>query len=159
MSSFVVPSRFTTQYPTKNTLQLISTFSPLATAQHTTCSNTRLVLLKMGIMMSETCSESVDNKHLTVASCWFSLSLQNLLTMHGHRNLKAKRRLTPTHDSFSFPPTHADIFVSICTCLRSQSLLHFELISHPLPSNEIPHVDKMYIGHTVKVYETLFPFP
>jgi len=31
-----VPSRFTTHYPTKKTLQLISTFSPLVTAQHTT---------------------------------------------------------------------------------------------------------------------------
>ena len=28
---------------------------------------------------------------LTVASCWFSLSLHNLLTMHGHRNLKHSR--------------------------------------------------------------------
>ena len=27
---------------------------------------------------------------LIVASCWFSLSLHNLLTMHGHRNLKIK---------------------------------------------------------------------
>jgi len=61
---------------------------PAEPAQHTTCSNTRLVLLKMGVMMSETCWESVDNKHLTVSSCWFSLSLHNLLTMHGHRNLK-----------------------------------------------------------------------
>jgi len=50
-------------------------FSPLVTAQHTTCSNTRLGLLKMGIIMPETCWESDDNKHLTVASCWFSLSL------------------------------------------------------------------------------------
>jgi len=48
---------------------------PAKPAQHTTCSNTRLVLLKMGIMMPETCWESVDNKHLTVASFWFSLSL------------------------------------------------------------------------------------
>ena len=31
------------------------------------------VLLKMGIMMPETCWDSVDNKHLNVASCWFSL--------------------------------------------------------------------------------------
>jgi len=46
------------------------------------------VLLKMGIMMPETCWDGVDNKHLIVASCWFSLSLHNLLTMHGHRNLK-----------------------------------------------------------------------
>ena len=61
---------------------------PAEPAQHTTCSNTRLGLLKMGIMMPETCWQNVDNKHLTVASCWFSLSLHNLLTMHGHRNLK-----------------------------------------------------------------------
>jgi len=64
---------------------------PAEPAQHTTCSNTHLVLLKMGIMMPETCWESVDNKHLTVASCWFSLSLHNLLTMHGNRNLKCYR--------------------------------------------------------------------
>ena len=57
-------------------------------AQHTTCSNTRLGLLKMAIMMPETCWECVDNKNLTVASCWFSLSLHNLFTMHRHRNLK-----------------------------------------------------------------------
>jgi len=32
--------------------------------------------------------------HLNVVSCWFSLSLHNLLTMHGHRNLKiVKRRI------------------------------------------------------------------
>ena len=61
---------------------------PAEPAQHTTCSNIRLVLLKMGIMMPETCWEIVKNKHLTVASCWFSLSLHHLLTMHGHRNLK-----------------------------------------------------------------------
>jgi len=61
---------------------------PAEPAQHTTCSNTRLVLLKMGIMMPETCWKSIDNKHLTVASYWFSLSLHNTLTMHGHRNLK-----------------------------------------------------------------------
>jgi len=50
---------------------------PAEPAQHTTCSNTRLGLLRMGIMMRETCWECVDNKHLTVASCWFSLSLLN----------------------------------------------------------------------------------
>jgi len=63
---------------------------PAVPAQHTTYSNICLGLLKMGIMMPEACWESVDNKHLTVASCWFSLSLHNLLTMHGHRNLKLK---------------------------------------------------------------------
>ena len=41
-------------------------------------------------MMPETCWEIVKNKHLTLASCWFSLSLHNLLTMHGHRNLKIR---------------------------------------------------------------------
>jgi len=60
-------------------------------AQHTTCSNTRsLFSWRWGIMMPETCWDSVDNKHIIVASCWFSLSLHNLLTMHGHRNLKLK---------------------------------------------------------------------
>ena len=57
--------------------------------------HTVFVLLKMGIMMPETCWDSVDNKHLFVASCWFSLSLSlslhNLLTMHGHRNIKFGR--------------------------------------------------------------------
>jgi len=61
---------------------------PTTSSRTSACSNTRLVLLKMGIMMAGTCWESVDNKHLTVESCWFSLSLHNLLTMHGHRNLK-----------------------------------------------------------------------
>jgi len=54
---------------------------PAEPAQHTTYSNIRLVLLKMGIMMPESCSEIVENKHLTVASCWFSLSLHNLSFM------------------------------------------------------------------------------
>ena len=65
---------------------------PAEPAQHTTCSNTRLGLLKMGIMMPETCWESIDYKHLTGASCWFSLSLRNLLTMHGHRNLQLNKK-------------------------------------------------------------------
>ena len=50
---------------------------PAEPAQHTTCSNIRLLHLKMGIMMPETCWEIVENKHLNVASCWFSLSLYN----------------------------------------------------------------------------------
>ena len=49
---------------------------PAEPAQHT-----RLVLLKMGIMMPETCWEIVENKHLTVASCWFSLSLHNSMPL------------------------------------------------------------------------------
>jgi len=77
---------------------------PAEAAQHNTCSNTRLVLLKMGIMMPETCSEIVKNKHLTVASCWFSLSLHNLLTMHGHRNLKF---LTVSIVNLLVPSRHA----------------------------------------------------
>jgi len=66
---------------------------PAEPAQHTTCNNIRLALLKMGIMIPETCWEIVKNKHLTVASCWFSLSLHNLLTTHGHRNLKRVRSI------------------------------------------------------------------
>jgi len=64
---------------------------PAEPAQHTTCSNTRLVLLKMGIMMSETCWGSIDNKHLTVAYCWFSLSLHPFTSYtfsHKHFNDK-----------------------------------------------------------------------
>jgi len=39
---------------------------------------TRHMFLRMGVMVPETCWEIVKNKHLTVASCWFSLSLHNL---------------------------------------------------------------------------------
>jgi len=77
---------------------------PAEPAQHTTCSNTRLVLLKMGIMMPESCWEIVKNKHLTVASCWFSLSLHNLLTMHGHRKLKIRYRV---HKNPTLPSDHS----------------------------------------------------
>ena len=52
---------------------------PAEPAQHNICSDIRLVLLKMGIMMPETCWEIVKNKHLTVASCWFSLSFHNII--------------------------------------------------------------------------------
>ena len=72
----------TTQRPTTATNHIQQ--NQHSTPHAVTC----LVLLKMGIMMPETCWDSVDNKYLTVASCWFSLSLHNLLTMHGHRNLK-----------------------------------------------------------------------
>jgi len=60
---------------------------PTVPAQHTTCSNTRLGLLKMVILMHETCWKSVDNKHVNVASCLFSHSLHDLLTMNGNRKL------------------------------------------------------------------------
>ena len=51
--------------------------------------NRVFVLLKMGIMMPETCWDRSNNKHLIVSSFWF-FSLHTLLTMHGHRNLKPK---------------------------------------------------------------------
>jgi len=57
------------------------------TAQHTTCSNISLVLPKH-------VEKFLKNKHLTVASRWFSLLLHNLLTMHGHRNLKFNYTVT-----------------------------------------------------------------
>jgi len=41
------------------------------------CEHCEAYCSTMGIMMPETCWESVDNKHLTVASFWFSLSLEN----------------------------------------------------------------------------------
>jgi len=47
----------------------------------------RLILLKMGIMMPETCWEIVKNKHLIVASCWFSLTSQ---FAHDARSQKPK---------------------------------------------------------------------
>jgi len=75
---------------------------PAEPAQHPTCSNIRLVLLKMGIMMPETCWEIVKNKHLNVASCWSSLSLHNLLTTHGHRNLKQSMAIASDTKQF-FP--------------------------------------------------------
>jgi len=69
---------------------------PAEPAQHTTCSSTRLVLLKMGIMMPETCWENVDNKRLTVASCWFSLSLYNSLFNRWHNTLFQKTEFAAT---------------------------------------------------------------
>ena len=88
---------------------------PAEPAQHTTCSNIRLVLLKMGIMMPEICWKIVKNKHLTVASCWFSLSLHNLLTMHGHRNLKKGKTLG---ESFIFSPRNP-------ACVHNQQCTKF----------------------------------
>ena len=38
-------------------------------------------------IVSKLWSERENQQYATVASCWFSLSLHNLLTMHGHRNL------------------------------------------------------------------------
>jgi len=90
--------------------------------QPTTCSNTRLVLLKMGIMMPKTYWESIDNKHLTVASFWFSLSLHNLLTMHGHRNLKL------TNCRFS-SGNSLQIFKMFCTSRHAVILIEWNDIS------------------------------
>ena len=55
-----------------------------------------LVLLKMGIMMSETCWDRslVINTRL-FSSCWF-LSLQPTFMMHGHKNLKRVHKSTGT---------------------------------------------------------------
>ena len=47
---------------------------PAKPEQHTKCSNRAFVLLKMGIMLPETCWDRCNNKHLIVASCWFFLS-------------------------------------------------------------------------------------
>jgi len=47
--------------------------------QCTKCSNTVFVLLKMAIMMPETCETEVNNKDLIVASYWLSLSSHYVL--------------------------------------------------------------------------------
>ena len=44
---------------------------PAEPEQYTKCSNRAFVLLKMGIMMPETCWDKVNNKHLIVVSWWF----------------------------------------------------------------------------------------
>ena len=91
---------------------------PAEPAQHTTCSNIRLVLLKMGIMVPETCWEIVKNKHLPVASRLFSLSLHNLLTMHGHRNLKLNFDLVPvTITSFVVTVSLPMKFTALCVII------------------------------------------
>ena len=46
-----------------------------------------LVLLMMGIMMPETCWDSLIINIRLVASCWF-LSLNPTFMMHGHKRLK-----------------------------------------------------------------------
>ena len=53
---------------------------PNVPVQNNTRSNTGFDLRKMGILMLETCWKSVDNKHLTVDSCWFYLSLHDSLS-------------------------------------------------------------------------------
>ena len=50
-----VPTRFTTHYPTKKDVKANIYVFPLVTEQYSKCSNGVLVLLKMGIMMPETC--------------------------------------------------------------------------------------------------------
>ena len=47
----------------------------------------KIVLLMMGIMMPETCWDSLIINIRLVASCWF-LSLHPNFTMHGHKSLK-----------------------------------------------------------------------
>jgi len=61
--------------PQRSAPQPLPTTSSRTSAAHHMQKHTVFVLLKMGIMMPKTCWDSVDNKHLIVASCWFSLSL------------------------------------------------------------------------------------
>jgi len=80
--------------------------------------------------MPETCWETIDNKHLTVASCWFSLSLHNLLTMHSHRHLKRRLSCTATYNddncnftySFYFSLLQHAVTRILCISVRT---LHF----------------------------------
>ena len=61
--------------------------------------------------MPETCSDSVNNKHLIVASCWFSLSLHNLLTTHGHRDLKLPCPLLKTMSKIFFFIKKCNVYI------------------------------------------------
>ena len=129
---------------------------PAEPAQHTTCSNTRLGLLKMGIMMPETCWESVDNKHLTVASCWFSLSLHNLLTMHGHRNLKLTMYPFVKKKKITFPYIrHGAVAQAQCPAMSSKrnefALWRFVLYFKPW------HLKYQWRRTTERVLCTTFP--
>ena len=69
-------------------------------------------------------------------------------------------RPTPQHTTVNPYPLHTQIFspsfVLVCASIL---FFTFKLTSHPLPINEMPHVDKMYIGHIVNVlWNTFFPF-
>jgi len=97
----------------------------------------RLVLLKMSIMMPETSWEIVKNKHLTVAS-WFSLSLHNLLTMHGHRNLK--RFNACPQEKYDLPYADFDYLHSIFTEIYPISHTEF----HPHWSRNRGSTDKIH---------------
>ena len=101
------------QRPTTATFKVLASYNaaphnryqphPAEPAQHTTCSNTGLGLLKVGIMIPETCWESVDNKHLTVASCWFSLSLHNIsLISSQNQNVSGSSYTQWKHTRFMF---------------------------------------------------------
>jgi len=104
---------------------------PAEAAQHNTCSNLRLVLLKMGIMMPETCWEIVKNKHLTVASCWFSLSLHNKISVSRIQNLFFLRQMVHIFTVKSFK-SGVQVFAS---CNKITSRISFSVFSQNMNKN------------------------
>ena len=81
---------------------------PAKPEQHTKCSNRAFDLLKMDIMMPETCWDRSNNKHLIVASCWF-FSLHTLRVRHLFY-LPLISNLTPTFSSQQSEVTTAVVF-------------------------------------------------
>ena len=81
---------------------------PAKPEQHTKCSNRAFDLLKIDIMMPETCWDRSNNKHLIVASCWF-FSLHTLRVRHLFY-LPLISNLTPTFSSQQSEVTTAVVF-------------------------------------------------
>jgi len=140
---------------------------PAEPSQHTTCSNTRLVLLKMGIMMPETCWESIGNKHLTVASCWFSISLHNFLTMHGHRNLKQyyfsvgslDETMMHLHDFIACELSAVFIYFRVWRIFFNIHMLqHERRLEQALCSQNTPNIQIIYIEMWARMSKLLKKF-
>ena len=74
------------------------------------------------------CWEIVKNKHLKVVSCWFSLSLHNLLRMHGHRHLKLSNNSPP------YCPTQHPDLIQRLVFTPTRQLRHAERQSAPVRS-------------------------
>jgi len=84
--------------------------------------------------------EIVKNKPLTFASCWFSLSLHNLLTMHGHRNLNLRHVSVQSHHLqganysclLKLHLLKYPIMVQRCVINRLAPELFFLILAHPV---------------------------
>jgi len=113
-------------------------------------------------MMPEICWEIVKNKHLTVASCWFSLSLHNLLTMHGHRNLMFVEYISEFLSSFIALCTNFILFIhkqlrSAC-CVRQWTVAIWKRIICSLRSVLHPAISLSHHKLSTYALSTVFIF-